>query len=229
MFQALFIALASQERVQYLRLVLCGPNVSREVNGTRHDCFAHVSKGKCTIINCDRPVPDGGNTLAVHLAYHSSLYHHVSHQLEAPHALFLFNAGLWGYDDWLPTLNHVFFSPASRRPGCLSLGTAMVVTSYCEEEADDDMETIEKLLSQRRRQPGVDERGERERGDMAHDASSEDSEKGSSRAADARWLWQPELNPHRSLVVRESQCAEPGRLLFENHYWQAVQLPTYGG
>lgn len=224
-FQALFIALAGRERVPCLRLVLCGPNVPRELNGTRHDCFAHVSKGKCTMINEERLFPDDGSTLAVHLAYSSSLYHHIPHQLEAPHALFLFNAGLWGYDDWRPTLDHVLFGPAAR-PG-LSPRTAMVITSYCEEEADDDMDTIEKLVSQRRHQPGLDERGER--GDIPQDVSADDGEQGSNQAADVQWLWQPELNPHRSLVVRESKCAEPGRLMFENHYWQAVQLPTYGG
>eukprot|EP00927_Polykrikos_kofoidii_P074465 TRINITY_DN70466_c0_g1_i1.p1 TRINITY_DN70466_c0_g1~~TRINITY_DN70466_c0_g1_i1.p1 ORF type:complete len:291 (+),score=43.58 TRINITY_DN70466_c0_g1_i1:41-874(+) len=53
-----------------------------------------------------------------------------------PLAVFLFNAGVWGYDSWLPTL-HVLASLE---------GVPAVVTSYNWHEADDDQGVLENIF-----------------------------------------------------------------------------------
>mmetsp|Transcript_19692 Transcript_19692/g.25527 ORF Transcript_19692/g.25527 Transcript_19692/m.25527 type:complete len:473 (+) Transcript_19692:71-1489(+) len=55
-----------------------------------------------------------------------------------PDIIFAFNAGIWGYSDWLPTLS--FVASWSRT------ATPVVVTSYTSEEGSDDEDTISDHL-----------------------------------------------------------------------------------
>lgn len=186
------------------------------------------------------------------LRYNSGLYHDVSGLFPIPHVLFLFNAGLWGYDDWEPTLEHVL--------GCGSCTTtrscenddaghngsgddgdkgspsppppppAVVVTSYCSEEASDDMETIERVLLGH--EDGDDRRREHWLPGQhlsADDASSIMPDKNVGFGGLVEWLWKPEVNPHRSLVPRRTECGVEGRVLFENQSWQALRRSSGRG
>lgn len=158
------------------------------------------------------------------------LYHDVSSLLPPPDALFLFNAGLWGYDDWIPTLEHVFVfaqkadasrdgHPRKSRTHLTNQLAGVIVTSYCAEEADDDMETIERLLVLETADTEVGER-----------LSAQECERDRSEVhvgGGVEWLWKPEVNPHRSLVPRRTACGVEGRVLFENHSWQALRPSRY--
>ncbi|CAM9665498.1 unnamed protein product, partial [Scytosiphon promiscuus] len=175
MFADLFQRLGQDEHVQDLDLLFCGPNISSHLHNTLHSFPHHYRQQSIS------PPPKGA--LKVKLRYNSGLYHDITGQFAAADALFLFNAGLWGYDDWEPTLEHVLGSPPP----------ALVVTSYCPEEASDDMETIQRVML------GA-----------------------STRVDRLDWLWEPEVNPHRSLVPRQTECGVEGRVLFENQSWQAV-------
>ncbi|CAM9782283.1 unnamed protein product, partial [Ectocarpus sp. 6 AP-2014] len=208
MFVDLFQRLGHDEHVQDLDFVFCGPNIPPHLHGTRHTLQESpaATPGMMTTRRCDSP-PSTAGALTVRLWYNSGLYHDVSGLFATPDALFLFNAGLWGYDDWEPTLEHIL---GCDRAACPSdhvvnrqalpppipatksgpKNTApVVVTSYCSEEASDDMETLERVFP----------------------------------VGGLEWLWKPEVNPHRSRVPRRTECGVEGRALFENHSWQALR------
>lgn len=244
MFEPLFLHLACRcENIRTLHMLFCGPNVAAPQHGAKHsfqftalNCstdevnstnifhgeqIGHSSADtKSSRTSMDKMDPsgagDGAGQLAVTLQYISGLYHDVSFELDpGPDAMFLFNAGLWGYDDWTATLEYILLASrtGTRRPKWSQL-TAVVVTSYCSEEAEDDMDTIEQLLcgggGNSRSNPASLEVGAEDAADMGT----------------VGWLWRPEINPHRSLLERRSACAVEGRRLFENHSWQAVRPPT---
>ncbi|CAN0230618.1 unnamed protein product [Pylaiella littoralis] len=181
----------------------------------------------------------GERSVAVTFRYCSGLYHHISGLFPIPHVLFLFNAGLWGYDDWEPTLEHVLgcsSSCSSREHDEASHSSdddggkvsprrspAVVVTSYCSEEASDDMDTIERVLLGQT----YDGRcNTRLLGRSTNDACATSGivpQKKVGVGGMVEWLWEPEVNPHRSLVPRRTECGVEGRVLFENHSWQALR------
>lgn len=228
--------LKRDENVSSLDLVLCGPNIAAgQHKAGRHSFIDHG----LSVMEHHQPGLAGEShrcdfesksTLAVTLHFNMGLYHDVSSLLPPPDALFLFNAGLWGYDDWIPTLEHVFVvakkADASRdehprisRTQLTNQLAGVIVTSYCAEEADDDMETIERLL--------VLETGNTEVGEGL---SAQECERDRSEVHvgdGVEWLWKPEVNPHRSLVPRRTACGVEGRVLFENHSWQAIRPSRY--
>lgn len=164
--------------------------------------------------------------MAITLHFNMGLYHDVSSLFPPPDALFLFNAGLWGYDDWIPTIEHVFVladnadlscdeSPKKLRTLSKTGLAGVIVTSYCAEEADDDMETIERLL--------VLETADTEVGEGLPQQECERNQSKVHVGGGVEWLWKPEVNPHRSLVPRGTSCGVEGRVLFENHSWQAIR------
>ena len=58
-----------------------------------------------------------------------------------PDILLAFNAGIWGYDDWLPTLRYILKSDTSNLNR-----VPLVITSYNRLEAEDDEDVLLKLL-----------------------------------------------------------------------------------
>mmetsp|Transcript_14016 Transcript_14016/g.35384 ORF Transcript_14016/g.35384 Transcript_14016/m.35384 type:complete len:240 (+) Transcript_14016:195-914(+) len=118
-FSPLCRTLASCGGVTHLRLLLAGPHVTPALDGTTHSNL------------CGLP---GEATLT--LEYDTRLYHE---RLAAggapPAAVFAFNAGVWGYDSWLPSLA----AAVNAAP--------VIVTSYNELEADDDLGTLETGLA----------------------------------------------------------------------------------
>lgn len=230
--------LKRDENVSSLDLVLCGPNVAAEQHKAgRHNFSDH---GLSAMEQHPQPslagdshgsvVTDARSTLAVTLYFNMGLYHDVSSLFPPPDVLFMFNAGLWGYDDWIPTLEHVFVAAdnadasrdehvnKSRTPSTGRLA-GVVVTSYCAEEADDDMDTIECVL--------VSEKAGSEVGEELPAQECERDRSEVHVGSGMKWLWKPEVNPHRSLVPRRTACGVEGRVLFENHSWQAFRPSRY--
>jgi hypothetical protein len=105
--------------VQHINFVLVGPNMPASFKGfVDEDCI--VSR---------RVV------LAVQMA--SGLYHDVAESLgQKPVLCILFNAGIWGYDSWIPTLERLHTD-----------GIVTVVTSYNSLEAEDDEDVIMAIQS----------------------------------------------------------------------------------
>lgn len=231
-FAELFQLLGRDEGVRELDLLFCGPNIALRLHDTLHSFpHFHTPADKGQHVNIITPIRSHGGdadgqefqsstlpppppwTLAVKLRYNSGLYHDVSEQFPAPNALFLFNAGLWGYDDWEPTLEHVLGCSCSRGSGAAGRNRRdngddvnrppVVVTSYCPEEADDDMETIQRVVLE----------GEQ----------NGRCTKCLVVGGGLEWLWKPEENPHRSLVPRQTKYGVEGRVLFENQSWQALR------
>lgn len=196
MFAELFQLLGRDERVRELDLLLCGPNVAFRLHDTLHSfSWSHHTPAEHEqdqSSTSSSPPPAG--TLTATLRYNSGLYHDVSELFPTPNAMFLFNAGLWGYDDWEPTLQRVFGcrgDDGDRPP--------VIITSYCPEEASHDMETIQRVVF------------EGEEGCKC------------LKGGGLEWLWKPEVNPHRSLEPRQTKCGVEGRILFENQSWQALR------
>ncbi len=52
-----------------------------------------------------------------------------------------FNAGIWGYDDWIPTLKYILLDQTSKLNN-----VPFVITSYNKLEAGDDEDVLLKLL-----------------------------------------------------------------------------------
>eukprot|EP00192_Tetraselmis_astigmatica_P014067 CAMPEP_0117685648 /NCGR_PEP_ID=MMETSP0804-20121206/21894_1 /TAXON_ID=1074897 /ORGANISM="Tetraselmis astigmatica, Strain CCMP880" /LENGTH=309 /DNA_ID=CAMNT_0005497019 /DNA_START=27 /DNA_END=956 /DNA_ORIENTATION=- len=109
--------------VAELRLLLIGPHTSPAMHNTTHS-------GLCG--------GDGSASLTIQC---NDLYHECCGPAAAseprwgtPTAAFCFNAGVWGYDSWLPTI------AACCGPGS---GVALVITSYNSHEAEDDRDALE--------------------------------------------------------------------------------------
>ncbi|KAH9089811.1 hypothetical protein LEN26_018984 [Aphanomyces euteiches] len=99
-----------------LVLVMIGPNVARKLHGK--DERIELSPGK-----------------SLRLIYATEIWeeHLVSPTYLSPTAIICFNAGVWGYDEWLPTFQRMM------REEPLA---PIVVTSYNEFEAIDDEDAI---------------------------------------------------------------------------------------
>jgi len=105
----------AQNNVNKLHIEFIGPNIIAE--NSRQIVLKHKS-------------------MNIQLDAHVQLYHEYNKHDGAqnkPNLVVLFNAGVWGYADWLPTLA-VFDQ--------LRSDSYVLITSYTMEEADDDDDTI---------------------------------------------------------------------------------------
>lgn len=219
--------------------------MAHESNSSGHDCGNNVGastttrEGESTKTLCvNRCHHDDSTSLIVTAQFDQGLYHDIVESFSAPDGMFLFNAGLWGYDDWLPTMEHIL-RPVEALPsqGGSSLAdaskfTIIVVTSYCAEEAEDDTDTLEKLLEHGGAsgcsRPSSNVMDLQDDLGLAREVSDSPGTSSGKSVDGVRWLWGPEINPHRSFVPRNTTCGKKGRLLFENHSWQAIFLPKHG-
>ena len=72
---------------------------------------------------------------------HGSAYHHwaaTSTSWTVPALLIAFNAGIWGYSDWRPTLEALC---------CVTWEAPLVVTSYTIQEAEDDADVMSEIIA----------------------------------------------------------------------------------
>eukprot|EP00928_Gymnodinium_smaydae_P067923 TRINITY_DN50938_c0_g1_i1.p1 TRINITY_DN50938_c0_g1~~TRINITY_DN50938_c0_g1_i1.p1 ORF type:complete len:302 (+),score=27.53 TRINITY_DN50938_c0_g1_i1:50-955(+) len=152
-----------------IELVLVGPNVLFE--GSHEFRLSDIASHSA---ECDSPL------LLIHFG--TGLYHEVARNhgsirssvwAARPVARFCMNAGLWGYDSWLETLDMIVCSADHRAP--------LIVTSYNAHEAEDDLDVLEQLELQ-----CTDEQQTKRRLSDTID-----------------WLWKPEPNPFRSFRVRQ--------------------------
>lgn len=141
-----------------IELLLCGPNLPLHLTGTTHELHWRieevVKQGQHLAKMTGEDNAELEPACRVILRYDSSLYHELSrvvfdgpcghHPLPAgpattgipspPSLIICFNAGIWGYTDWIPTLNHALRA---------SPNVPLVITAYTELEAEEDEEAIE--------------------------------------------------------------------------------------
>jgi len=110
-FKSLIQLFRNETTLKKLTLRLVGPNVSS--NSSRSFDFSE--------------------NFTVKVVQELNLYHESS--CPCGDASFLFNAGIWGYDSWIPTLEYIF-----------KKGIPVIITSYNEFEADDDFDTLNEAL-----------------------------------------------------------------------------------
>jgi hypothetical protein len=108
-----------------------------------------------------------------------------------------FNAGIWGYESWKPTIALMSSLDNDTRS---RIGKSLfVVTAYTIEECEDDADVVANVVEEIQ--------------------SSKKNHAGSI----ARQLW-IETNPFSSRWERTTASAPPGRKYFENGAWQAWLL-----
>eukprot|EP00943_MAST-04B_sp_MAST-4B-sp1_P007511 g7511.t1 len=126
----------------------------------------------------------------VTLVYCPGMYHESTlAQSYPPDLLLAFNAGLWGYDDWIPTLNYILLDSTSRLNGI-----PLIITSYNKLEAEDDEDCLLRLLK------------------------CETGEEDEKISNDDLCLWGAEKNPHPDENSRRPSTHE-GEFLTDNSYW----------
>ncbi|KAF0711812.1 Aste57867_5070 [Aphanomyces stellatus] len=108
-----------------LVLVMIGPNVARKLHGVEERVVFPSSSSS-----------SGGKS--VRLLYATELWEEylAGPRYLSPSAVFCFNAGVWGYDEWLPTFQHMM---------CEDAALPILVTSYNEFEAVDDADAIDDM------------------------------------------------------------------------------------
>jgi len=117
-------------------LVFVGPNIPSMLDGHEEE---------------EKELEFDGKNLAVRVTVDARRYHDYAREayvvtapvMQPPKPTFciLFNAGLWGYESWQPTLR-LFLCPGGKL-----VGTVLVVTSYTFEESEDDYDTMAALLA----------------------------------------------------------------------------------
>ena len=112
-----------------------------------------------------------------------------------------FNAGIWGYDSWVPTLEAMLSCRFFNSP------IPLVVTAYTVQECEDDAEVIMDVIA------SFSAKGVGGDGATATGVTTTETTK--------RLLWGPELNPYGSRKIRETITAPSGRVYKENGAWQA--------
>ena len=109
-----------------------------------------------------------------------------------------FNAGIWGYDSWKPTIASMISSASSDRSGIGEI--LFVITAYTVEECEDDAEVIAQVVKETALL------------------------KKNNTSILGRQIWGPEANQFASRMERKTASAPPGRKYFENGTWQAWLL-----
>ena len=118
-----------------------------------------------------------------------------------------FNAGIYGYTEWEPTLQRMACFEEKEIP--------FVVTSYTMEEAEDDAEVIENIL-------GLSSKSHETDADSNNVNQVEDD--ANCKSGLGKYLWEVEPNPYASRKQRNTATAIGGRCYFENGAWQCWLL-----
>ena len=140
------------------------------------------------------------------------LYHdYLQATPSAPLLAVAYNAGLWGYDAWLPSLEALFCTWSG---GCG--GGHLLITSYTLQESEDDYDAMQACMDGLQAAGGALSGG-----------------RGGEPSGGLRWLWDCECNPHKSPLAVERRSLEQAgsdedRTYRENHFWQCVTLQTTG-
>lgn len=119
-FNAFFQSLALDGRFTTLQLVLVGPNIARLLH---QSSYSHTSSAGACQVELRYFVGSFDDYYLDKAAY------------VAPDLAVCFNAGIWGYDEWLPSLALLLHT----------VQTPLLVTSYNANEAMDDEDVLETL------------------------------------------------------------------------------------
>ena len=130
-------------------------------------------------------------------SYHDWLAEQRQTQQGLPDLVVCFNAGIWGYDEWKPTIRCLLDLKDSAIP--------FLVTSYTLLEAEDDFDVIQEVVN------SVKETKTKDPNDMPHKKKMQ-------------YIWGPEDNRFGSKQKRETATALEGREYRENAAWQAWRL-----
>jgi hypothetical protein len=114
-------------RYHSLKVVLIGPHVQPSLHGTLHDENVDISGLLCKLLGQPTESPDNTNecnstntntkdkeTFPMKVQYCHQLYHEYVESRDpelftSPTAAFCFQAGVWGYGDWVPTISLLVF------------------------------------------------------------------------------------------------------------------------
>ncbi|GAB9477644.1 hypothetical protein Gpo141_00014758 [Globisporangium polare] len=136
-FDAFFRSLAEQGRFTTLQLVLVGPNITRLLHQSSFSqawvSQAHANDADASGANSPEP-----SSCQIELSYFVGSFD--DYFLDkaaylAPDLAVCFNAGIWGYDEWLPSLRLLLHT----------VQTPLLVTSYNENEAMDDEDVLDSI------------------------------------------------------------------------------------
>ena len=134
-----------------------------------------------------------------------------SNEGSLPDVIFCFNAGIWGYDEWKPTVRSVIQ---------MKRHIPFVVTSYTLYEAEDDHDVIEGVFEEVSGKK-EDSDGCTDTGISHADTASTSNYSPLSSKRKQGCLWKPEANAFGSKQKRETATAVEGREYRENAAWQA--------
>ena len=144
-----------------------------------------------------------GGLVSATAVFHQREYHEqnpdeAGSAMLTPDLAVAFNAGIWGYDSWKPTLSYMCQSESNDSYACIPF----IITAYTIEECEDDAEVVAEVAEE-----AVAKRMK---------SSKHDS------AVLAHQLWAPESNPFSSRIERKT--ASVPRKYYENNAWQAWLL-----
>ena len=193
-------AISQLTEIDALLIVFSGPNLPSDMIDNILDLLP-------------TPITPSSGLTSAKAAFHQREYHEGSSCTDCADApladlVIAFNAGIWGYDSWKPTIecmlrgNNVD-SPANGTK-LVTGNTIFVITAYTLEESEDDAAVITDLVE-------------------TIDLDRSTKPKNNSNAI-SQQLWGPELNPFSSRLERYTASAPPGRKYFENGAWQAWLL-----
>jgi hypothetical protein len=177
----------------HIQILLIGPNVPTDAATLPPIDLMPISKLKKT----SRLV---SAIATCHVApYHEWLGRKVDEgpdgAMDNPDLVIAFNAGIWGYEEWRPTLRALCESP---------LSALFVVTSYTILEGEDDAEVIEAVISE------------------CNTASC--TSLASNMTRKNQCIWPIDASPFGSKQRRQTETAVAGREYRENAAWQAWRL-----
>jgi len=97
---------------------------------------------KVLFVGLNVPVEMDGKVIQIEDKVVVKLFNREYHKLplaegeQVPSIVFMFNAGIWGYESWIPTIQKLCSFPEM----------PVVITSFNEEEADHDHEKLQQVL-----------------------------------------------------------------------------------
>ncbi|GLD99380.1 hypothetical protein PINS_up008099 [Pythium insidiosum] len=129
-FERLFQYLAVEDgRYTLLRLVLVGPNIAAKLH---HSSQTTTHSDMREPLSVHQPLASIEVALSYYVGSFDDYYGETA-QYVRPDLAVCFNAGIWGYDQWLPTLQLLVHT----------IQTPLLVTSYNAHEASDDEDVLD--------------------------------------------------------------------------------------
>jgi hypothetical protein len=180
---------STRSEIDSLVIEMSGPNVPSWILSQKINLLSSSSS-------------ESGGLFSATAIFHQREYHEQNicgaGVVSTPDLAVAFNAGIWGYDSWKPTLSYMCHSEGNDSYSC----TPFVITAYTLEECEDDAEVVSEVAEEAvaKRMQSSKHRNEI----LAHQ------------------LWAPEANPFSSRIERET--ASVPRKYYENNAWQAWLL-----